>query len=172
MSGVLTSVHLANLLGIVIFFVVWIVLFEGAHVLVMLLRHGPLIGWAVSPLGVTVMFLHEPSTLYIWLNVLFPALVSGTVLYFGFFSPLAPIAIPRQPLIEIAVIAVGVLLTSTVDFVNALSDFRYPLWGEARILRSIQFLRASWATIYFTPFGLSYLRDHFGSNPTDLLQVM
>jgi len=172
MSGVLTSVHLANLLGIVIFFVVWIVLFECAHVLITLLRHGPLIGWAVSPLGVTVMFLHEPSALYIWLNVLFPALVSGTVLYFGFFSPLALIAIPRQPLIEIAVIAVGVLLTSTVDFVNALRDFRYPLWGEARILRSIQFLRASWATIHFTPFGLSYLRDHFGSNPADLLQVM
>jgi hypothetical protein len=55
--------------------------------------------------------------------------------------------------------------------VNALRDLRYPLWGEARILCSLQFLRASWASIHFTPFGLSYLRDHFGSSPSELLQV-
>src|SRR5437588_5901791 len=124
MPFVLASIRITNLLGFVGFLLLWIVLVECAHVLVTLLRHGPLIGWAVSPLGVTVMFLHEPSTLYIWLNVLFPALVSGTVLYFGFFSSLAPIAVPHQPIIEIAVIAIGVLLTSTVDFVNALRDFR------------------------------------------------
>ncbi|GAC1348411.1 MAG: hypothetical protein NVSMB27_16120 [Ktedonobacteraceae bacterium] len=168
----LTSIHITNLPGLVVFLILWIVLFECAHVLVTLLRHGPLIGWAVSPWGVTVMFLHEPSTLYIWLNAVFPALVSGVIVYIGFFTSLAPIALPRYPLIEIMVIIVAVLLTSTVDFFNALHDLRYPLWGEARILRSIQSLRASWATIHFTPFGLSYLRDRFGSNPTDLLQVM
>ena len=118
------------------------------------------------------MFLHEPSTLYIWLNVLFPALVSAAILYIGLFTSLAFISIPRHPLVEVVVITLGVLLTSTADFINALRDVRYPLWGEARILRSIQFLRASWATIHFTPFGLSYLRDRFGSNPTDLLQVL
>jgi hypothetical protein len=165
-------IHITNLLGLAGLLIIWIILFEGAHVLVTLLRHGPLIGWAVSPWGVTVMFLHEPSTLYIWLNVLFPALVSGIVLYVGLFTSLAPITIPHQPLIEIAVITVGILLTSTVDFINALRDVRYPLWGEARILRNIQLLRASWATIHFTPFGLSYLRDRFGSSPSELLQVM
>jgi hypothetical protein len=172
MPVVLSSIHVTNLLSLVVFLVLWMILFECAHVLVTLLRHGPLIAWAVGPWGVTVMFLQEPSTLYIWLNVLFPALVSGFVVYIGFFTSLAPIAIPHYPLIEGIVIAVGVLLTSMVDFVNALRDVRYPLWGEARILRSIQLLRASWASIHFTPFGLSYLRDHFGSNPTDLLQVM
>jgi hypothetical protein len=172
MPVVMASVHISNPLSLIGFLVLWIVLFEGAHLLVMLLRHGPLIGWAVSPLGVTVMFLQEPSTAYIWLNVLFPALVSASILYIALFTPLAPIAIPHRPLIEAIVIAVGLLLTSAVDFVNALRDVRYPLWGEARILRSIQSLRASWATIHFTSFGLSYLRDHFGSNPTDLLQAL
>jgi len=172
MPTVLSGIHVTNLLNLVVFLVLWMILFECAHVLVTLLRHGPLIAWAVSPWGVTVMFLQEPSTLYIWLNVLFPALVSGFVLYFGLFTSLAPIALPHYPFIEVIVIAVGVLLTSTVDFVNALHDVRYPLWGEARILRSIQLLRSSWAKIHFTPFGLSYLRDHFSSNPTDLLQVM
>jgi len=140
--------------------------------LVMLLRQGPLIGWAVSPWGVTIMYLYEPSVVHIWLNVLFPALVSGVVLYIGLFTSLAPIVLPHQPLFEIGMITIGVLLSSTIDFINALRDVCYPLWGEARILRSIQFLRATWASIHFTPFGLSYLRDRFGSNPTDLLQLM
>ncbi len=150
----------------------WIILFECAHVLVTLLRNGPLIGWAVSPLGVTVMYLYEPSTLYIWLNVLFPAFVSSLVLYVGLFTSLAPVAIPHQPLITVLVISLGVLLSSSIDFFNALRDLRHPLWGEARILRSIQYLRASWSAIHFTPFGLTYLRDRFGSSPTDLLQAL
>jgi hypothetical protein len=108
---------------------------------------------------------------FILINALFPAVVSAFVLYIGLFTALpSPLALPTNPLVEILVISVGVLLTSTGDFLDAMRDLRYPLWGEARILRSIQLLRASWATIHFTPFGLSYLREHFGSNPTDLLQ--
>src|SRR5260370_35421510 len=118
------------------------------------------------------MFLYEPSSFYIRLDVLFPALVSGFVISVCFFSSLVPIGFPRPPLIELIVIAVGVLLSSGVDFFNALRDLQYPLWGEARILRSIQLLRASWATIHFTPFGLSYLHDRFGSSPNELLQVL
>lgn len=167
-----SSIHINNFLGLIGLLVLWIVLFEGTHVLITLLRNGPLIGWAVGPLGITIMFLHEPSTLSIWLNVLFPALVSGGILYIGLFTSLAPIVLPHSSLIKVGVIASGILISSTVDFVNALRDLRYPLWGEARILRSIQRLRASWASIHFTPFGLSYLRDRFGSNPTDLLQVL
>jgi hypothetical protein len=172
MPAILTGIHVASFLSLVVFLALWIVLFECAHVLVTVLRHGPLIGWAVGPLGVTVMFLQEPSTLFIWLNVLFPALVSGFVLYFGLSTSLSPVTIQNHPLIKGVVVVIGVLLTSTVDFVNALRDVRYPLWGEARILRSIQLLQTSWARIHFTPFGLSYLRDHFGSNPADLFQVM
>jgi hypothetical protein len=172
MPVVTSSIHITNPVGVIAFFMLWIILFEIAHVVATLLRHGPLIGWAVSPWGVTVMFLHEPSLLYIWLNVLFPALVSGSVLYIGFFTPLSPFVIPHYPLVQIAVIAIGVLLTSTLDFVNALRDVHYPLWGEARILRSIYALRTGCVSIHFTPFGRSYLHDHFGANPTDLLQAM
>src|SRR5881227_4124050 len=100
MPVAMTSIHVFNFLELAGFLVLWIVLFECAHVLVTLLRHGPLIGWAVSPLGVTVMFLHEPSTLYIWLNVLFPALISAAILYIGLFTSLASISIPRYPLVE------------------------------------------------------------------------
>ncbi|MDQ6660435.1 MAG: hypothetical protein M3Z24_05660 [Chloroflexota bacterium] len=172
MPGVANTISFSHFVGFALFVVLWLILFECAHLLVTLLRNGPLIGWAISPLGVTVIFLYEPSTLSIWLNVLIPALISGCVLYIGLFTPWAPIPFPHYLWLKIPVILLGVLLTSTVDFFNALRDLRYPLWGEARLLRSIQLLRASYASIHFTSFGLSYLRDHFNSNLSDLLQVM
>ncbi len=166
------GIHITNILGLVGFLALWIGLFECSKMLVSLLRNDPLIGWAIGPLGVSTLFLCEPSIPFILFNALFPAAISASVLYLGLFTALpSPIAIPHYPLLEILVIVAGILLTSTGDFLNALRDLRYPLWGEARILRSIQFLRASWATIHFTRFGLSYLRDQFDASPTDLLQA-
>jgi len=171
MSGT-PIVHIINLFGLFGFLLLWIMLFECAHLLVTLLRNDQLIGWAISPIGVTTLFLHEPSLLYILLDTFFPAAVSGSILYVGLFTSLtSPVAIPRYPWIEIAVMTVGILVTSTKDFLNMFRDLRYPLWGEARILRSIQYLRSGLAAIHFTPFGLSYLRDHFNFTPADMLRA-
>jgi len=173
MPGTVTNVHITNVLGIIGFLVLWLILFGCAHLLVTLLRNERLIGWAIGPLGLTILFMREPSTLYILLDAIIPAIVSGCFLYLGLFTAFpSPIFIPHHPLIEIVVIACGVFITSFADCMNALRDLRYPLWGEARVLRSIQFLRASWASIHFTRFGLSYLQDHFDSNPRDLLQAL
>ena len=57
-----------------VFLVLWIVLCECARIFVLLLRREPLLGWAVGPFGVTLMVLHEPSLLYIWLDVSVPPL--------------------------------------------------------------------------------------------------
>ena len=173
MPVTVSSVHVTNILGIIGFLVLWLVLFGCAHLLVSLLCNDRLIGWAIGPLGVTILFMREPSTLYIVLGAIVPAIVSGCFLYLGLFTSLpSPISMPHHLLIEIVVIAFGVFITSFGDCMNALRDLRYPLWGEARVLRSIQFLHASWASIHFTRFGLSYLQDHFDSNPHDLLQAL
>jgi len=171
MPGLAASMHIFNPIGLVVLLVLWIVLFKCTHILLPLLRHDPLIGWAVGPLGVTVMSLHEPSLIYIWLDVLCPACVSGGVLYVGLFTSLAPISLSHHPLVQILTVACGVLLTSTLDVVNAFRDVRHPLWGEARILRTLLFFRATWTKVHFTSFGHTYLNDHFGFSPTDLLQV-
>ena len=171
MPGTIASLYVTSIPGLVTYLLIWIVLVECARILVRAYRNDPLVGWAVVPLGVSTLYLSEPSPVFILFNALFPAVVSAFVLYLGLFSALpSPLALPGNPLVEILVITIGVLITSTVDFLDALRDLRYPLWGEARILRSIQLLRASWASIHFTPFGLTHLREHFGSNPTDLLQ--
>src|SRR5579863_2671758 len=166
-------IHITSILGLVFFVVLWLALVECAKVLIALLRNDPLIGWAIGPFGITTLYMCEPTPPFILFSALFPAVISGCILYFGLFSSLpGPLALPHQWLIEILVIACGVLFTSASNIMHALRDLRYPLWGEARILRSIQFLRASFASIHFTTFGISYLRQKFGSNPTDLLQAL
>jgi hypothetical protein len=171
MAGTLASIFVKSIPVLVAYVLLWIILVECARTLVRVLRNDPLVGWAVGPMGISTLYLSEPSPVFILSSALFPAIVSAFVLYIGLFTSLPnPIAVPRNLLVEISVIILGVLLTSTWDFLDALRDLRYPLWGEARILRSIQLMCASWATIHFTSFGLSYLHEHFGSNPADLLQ--
>ena len=171
MPGAIASLYVTSIPKLVAYVLIWIILVECARMLVRVYRNDPLVGWAVGPLGLSTLYLSEPSPVFILFYAVFPAVVSAFVLYLGLFSALpSPLTLPRNPLVEILVITIGVLITSTIDFIDAMRDLRYPLWGEARILRSIQLLCASWGSIHFTPFGLSYLREHFGSSPTDLLQ--
>lgn len=175
MPGTATSnMHIiTNFLGLIGFVILWLGLVECTKLLLKALRSDPLIGWSIGPLGVSALFLYEPSPRFILLSTAFPAFVSGCILYLGLFTSLpSPLALPHTPLTIISTLVLGILLTSLGDWINALRDLRYPLWGEARILRNIQALRASWASIHFTPFGLSYLREHFGSNPSELLQAL
>jgi hypothetical protein len=172
MLRILHSLHTINVLGLVLLLLLWILLFKGAHLLVMLLRHDPLVGWAIGPLGITIMFAHEPSILFVWLGLLCPAIVSGSVLYVGLFTPLSPVSLSHSVVTQVLIVGGGVLVSIMGYLFNAFQDLFHPLWGEARILRSIQWIRATWARVHFTPFGHSYLNDHFGSSPTDLWQAL
>jgi hypothetical protein len=171
MPGILDGIRIHSVPGLIAFLLLWLLLFEGSHLLVALLRRDRLIGWAIGPLGITTMFLREPSRLSIILETLIPAAISGVMLYIGCFTPLGPLSLPHHLFVVVTVLLVGILITSSGDIINALCDLCYPLWGEARLLRSIQLLRSSWATIHFTPFGRSYVRDHFHATPTDLLKA-
>jgi hypothetical protein len=172
MQRILHSLHGINVPGLVLLLLLWILLFKGAHLLVMLLRHDPLVGWAIGPLGITIMFAHEPSIVFIWLGLLTPALVSGSVLYVGLFTALSPIHLSHTVVTQVVVVGCGVLVSIMGYIFNAFQDLLHPLWGEARILRSIQWIRVTWARAHFTPFGYTYLNDHFGSSPTDLWQAL
>lgn len=167
-----SSIHVNSVVGLIAFLVLWPALVVCSRLFVASLRSDPLICWAIGPLGISTLYLSELSSPFIVLSAIFPAVISGIILYFGLFSTLpSPLMLPHQPLVEIPVIAVGVVLTSAFDLLTALRDLRHPLWGEARVLRTIQFLRASWASIHFTAFGITFLRDHFDSSPTDLLKA-
>jgi hypothetical protein len=172
MPNMIANVHIYTVLEFLLLVILWLVTCECAHVGVRLLRREPLIGWAVGPLGVTVMFLHEPSLLYVCLDVLCPAIVSGSFLYIGLYTGISPVIFTQDSPVPVVIVCSAVVIMSLTIFMRVWQDARYPLWGEARVLRTIQKLRGSWARIHFTPFGYSYLLDHFGSNPTDLLQAL
>lgn len=176
MPGTTTSamhIHITNFFGLVGFVILWLGLVECTRLLIKTFRNEPLLGWAVGPLGISALFLCEPSAPFILLNALVPTLVSAGILYLGLFTDLpSPLLLPHNALLILFVLVLGLFITNLGDWINALRDLRYPLWGEARVLRNIQYLRASWASIHFTSFGLSYLREHFGANPNELLQAL
>jgi hypothetical protein len=168
-----SQVSITNFLGFMGFLVLWLGLVEGSKLLLKSLRKEPLLGWAISPLGVTTLFLYEPSLRFILASALVPALVSGGVLYIGLFSGLpGPVMLSHSPLMIFLTLLLGILLTCFGDWVNALRDLRYPLWGEARVLHNLHILRESWASIHFTQYGRTYLREHFGENPAELLHLL
>src|SRR5437588_2501703 len=106
MPATVTSVHVTNILGVIGFLVLWFILFWCAHLLVTLLRNERLIGWAIGPLGVTILFMREPSTLYILLDGIVPAIVSCCFLYLGLFTAFpSSLFIHHHPLLDIVVIA-------------------------------------------------------------------
>lgn len=172
MAAMHSSIEVNNIVGLIAFLLLWPILVVCSRLLISSLRNDPLICWAIGPLGFTTVYLSEPSSPAIILGAFVPAIVSGFILYFGLFSALpSPLTLPHRLLVEIPIIAGGMMLSSAFDVLSALRDLRHPLWGEARVLRTIQFLRASWASIHFTAFGINFLRDHFDTTPSDLLQA-
>ncbi len=164
--------HFDRLLELGIFLVLWFVLYECAHIVVVLLRREPLIGWGVGPYGLTLIALHEPTFFFRWLDVLFPAIVSSCMLYIGLFTSLSPIMLGKHVVLKVIIVVVGIMLTSMTNLLNTMRDLRYPLWGEMRVLQTLYMLRTRWAKIHFTAFGSSYVRAHFGANPGELYQSL
>src|SRR5258708_20523971 len=135
MPNTVTRIHITSIPGLVGYVILWIILCECATMLATLLRHHPFIGSAVGPLGLSSLFVSEPSIVFILFNALFPAAISACVLYFGLFTALpSPIFLPHHLFVETLVICGGVLLTCTGDFLDFVRDLQYPLWGEAPCL--------------------------------------
>src|SRR6266571_2464574 len=117
MPGTIASLYVTSIPGLVTYLLIWIVLVECARILVRAYRNDPLVGWAVGPLGVSTLYLSEPSPVFILFNALFPAVVSAFVLYLGLFTALpSPLTLPNNPLVEILVITCGVKLVSYAAF--------------------------------------------------------
>src|ERR1700759_3293103 len=107
MPGTATSViHVTNPLGLVGFVIFWLGLVVCAKFLLNALRNDPLIGWAVGPLGISTLFLYEPTARFLLFSLLFPALVSGGFLYLGLFTNLpSPLELPHNAFTVLVVLA-------------------------------------------------------------------
>src|SRR5205085_7186069 len=96
MPNIIASIHIYTVLEVFLLIILWLVLCECAHIVIRFLRREPLIGWAVGPLGVTVMFVHEPSLFYVCLDVLCPAIISGSFLYVTLYTEIGSLLFPHD----------------------------------------------------------------------------
>jgi hypothetical protein len=64
-----------------------------------------------------------------------------------------------------------VALLTVWRILGLLRERRFPLWGEARVLATIQRTRATGALIFFTTLGKTFLRERFGATPGEFLRT-
>lgn len=145
--------------------------------LVAMMRRDALVCWAVGPLGISAVYLREPSRSLLVAQVGVPALLVACASYMGLSlvqpAPLLPF-VPRDHhlmtrLGTVALVALGVC---GVQCLRLLADRRYPVWGEVRVLVSVQRSRALGARIHFTAVGRAFLRERFGVTPSELLHIV
>lgn len=132
MPNVIADIHIHNVLGVVLLIFLWLVVCEGTHVGVRLLRREPMLAWAIGPLGVKVMFLHEPSFFYACLDVLCPALVSGCVLSIGLYTTVSPVTFSHNPLMPTLIVVGGVVVVFVVNLILVSGWMLVIPYGERR----------------------------------------
>jgi hypothetical protein len=69
-------------------------------------------------------------------------------------------------------VSLSLVLTSGIRAALLVRDWRFPIWGEARLLRGVSWGRATGAAIFFTAAGRVFLRERFQVTPREFLQTV
>lgn len=154
--------------------VLWIGLHETTYLLLGMLGRRTLLCWSIGPLGITTTYLREPSRFFLLLQLLAPGALAALFLRFTLFQAMPPaiLHLPESALAQLGVIALSLLLTSGIRAARLVYDWRFPIWGEARLLRSVAWSRAVGAAIIFTAVGRAFLRERFQVTPREFLQTV
>jgi hypothetical protein len=154
--------------------ILWIGLHEGAYVLLGMTRRHTLLCWSIGPLGTGTTYVREPGWGFLLAQLLAPAALAALFLRFMLFQVLPPLILhlPSGVLAQVLIMALSLALTSGIRAALLLRDWRYPIWGEARLLRSIAWGRGTGAAIFFTAFGRAFLRERFQVTPREFLQTV
>ncbi len=154
--------------------VLWIGLHEAGYLLLGLARRRIMICWSIGPLGIATTYAREPGSAFLLLQLLAPAALAALFLRFALFGTMPPpiLGLPAGALAQWLTVLLSLALTSGVRAVMLARDWRYPIWGEARLLRSVAWCRATGAAIFFTAFGRAFLRERFQVTPREFLQTV
>jgi len=152
----------------------WLLLHEAVYVLLGMLRRRTLICWSIGPLGATTTYLREPRRGFLLMQLLVPAALAALFLHVILFEEMAPpiLHLPDGLLAQLLVVLISVIVTSGIRLLLLLRDWRYPLWGEARLLRSVAWCRGTGAVMYFTACGRAFVRERFQATPREFLQTV
>jgi hypothetical protein len=139
--------------------------------IVLLLPRRSLIGWSVGPFGIAAIALGKPSRRVLVTQFVAPVLAVAGVSYADLYlaHPWALAGVDQRPvaraLTTLAALAVGAAL----QVLRLAGDLRFPIWGDARVLATVQRSRALGGIILFTARGRAYLRERFGATPREFL---
>lgn len=155
------------------FLILWIMLHEAAYLLLGLMQRRLLICWSIGPLGIATTYVRDPGRGFLLAQLLIPAALAALFLHFLLFQQTPPVLhLPNGALAQLLAVLISLGLTSGIRAVLLARDWRYPIWGEARLLRSVSWCRATGAVIYFTAFGRAFLRERFQVTPREFLQTV
>jgi len=153
---------------------VWLVIYHFVYWLTALARDPSLVCWSVGPLGLRVVPLREPSAGQRLLQLFLAGAVLAAVAYTTLFALKPPPIVGLEPTLEGRAIAVLIPVAAfTIYRLAAIfREHRFPLWGEAGVMASVQRSLATGAVVFFTPAGRAFLRDRFGATPTEFRRMV
>lgn len=164
-------IHLVYFTAIVL---LWIAVYHVVYWAVALTRDPALVCWSVGLFGVSVVSLREPPARRVLAQLAVAALALGAISYASLFALQPPpiAGLSQAPRAELLVVAIPVIALTIARGVGVIRERRHPLWGEARVLTSVQRSLATGARIYFTPHGRAYLRERFQATPPEFLRMV
>ena len=166
------SIHVnpIYLMGVIL---AWLAVYHLAYALIALARDRSLVCWSIGPLGISPITLREPPARQVLAQLLCAALAVMGASYASLYLLVPPpIAGLQQTLsAQLVAVAIPVALLTLWRLLGILRERRFPLWGEARVLASIQRSRATGALVIFTALGRSFLRERFGATPGEFLRA-
>lgn len=166
------SIHI-NPIYLTIVILAWFAIYHLVYALIAIARDRSLVCWSIGPLGVHAITLREPPARLVITQLVIAALaVAGTSYASLYLLTPPPVAGLEQTFsAQLVAVAIPVVLLTLWRLLGLLRERRFPLWGEARVLASIQRSRATGALIIFTTMGRTFLRDRFGATPGEFLRT-
>lgn len=164
-------IHLVYFAAIVL---LWMAVYHITYWAVAVARDPSLVCWSVGPFGISVVSLREPPARRVLAQLAVAALALSAISYASLFALQPPpiAGLSQAPRTELLIVAIPVAALTLARIVGVIRERRHPLWGEARVLASVQRSLATGAHIYFTPHGRAYLRERFQATPPEFLRMV
>ena len=161
----------ARTLSLVIQLGICLAAYQVACWVVLLLPRRSLIGWSVGPFGIVSIVLGKPSRRVLLAQFVAPVLVLAGLSYADLYlaHPWAISGLDQRPAARAVTTLVALVGGSLLQALRFAGEMRFPLWGDARVLATVQRSRALGGVVLFTARGRAYLRERFGATPREFL---
>ncbi|HLY31254.1 MAG TPA: hypothetical protein VKQ36_09505 [Ktedonobacterales bacterium] len=163
-----------NLFYLVLVTLGWVLVYQAIYWALAIVRDPSLICWGVGPFGLIIVTLRKPGPGLRLIQLVAAGLALASVADASLFlaRPGPITGLSQTPLAELGVVALVVALATGVRLLANVRMQRFPLWGEARVLATVQQNVARGAILVFTPLGRAFLRERFGATPGEFIQTM